>query len=402
MKWITAALLITFASAAGAQSLAPRSLFIDDRGTQLFDTEAGEGGIRAGSFDVRAAAGIAFGYDTNVYATPGSELEQALATGEALVRATNHSATRDITALGFVRARRFEDARDQDATEFGALGSYDGWVGPQDRLTTSFSAERNFESRTEIETPTELAVSLFDDLRASFAHAHVFNRFSVDSRLDARRAQYDAVSQEFRDRNQYRGELRGAYQLRAGTSWVVSAYYNRDDFDDPGVLALSADTLGGLMGMRFEVNDLLDFELGAGYFERRYDVDAEPLTGVSLRAALDWQPTRLTTVRAQALRSDAPTRIDGAFAKIRNEARLTLEHEYSRTLLFTAGARYIEDDFDTINRTDRAWLAELGMNWSFGRHSVLRFTYDYAARDHATPERSFERHVASLAYIGRL
>jgi hypothetical protein len=402
MQWIAAALLFVFAGTAGAQSLAPRSLFIDDRGAQLFDTEAGEGGIRAGGFEVRAAAGIAFGYDTNVYATPGGEREEALATGEALLRAVNHSATRDITALGFVRARRFEDARDQDATEFGVLGDYDGWVGPQDRLTTAFSAERNIESRTDIETPTELAVSLFDDLRASFAHAHVFNRFSVDSRLDARRVQYENSSQEFRDRNQYRGELRGAYQLRAGTSWVVSGYYNRDDFDDPGVLALSADTLGGLTGMRFEVNDLLDLELGAGYFERRYDADTEPLTGVSFRAALDWEPTRLITVRAQALRSDAPTRIEGAAAKIRNEVRLALEHQYSRTLLFNAGARYIEDDFDTLARTDRAWLAEFGAAWSFGRHSVVRFTYDYAARDHATPERSFERHVASLAYIGRL
>lgn len=403
-KWAGSvfALALLFCGSAVAQSLAPRTMFVDDEGAELFDTEAGEGGIRAGSFDVRMAAGLSFGYDSNVYATPGNEVDASLATAEALLRAVNHSPTRDITALGFVRARRFENARDQDATAFGALGRYDGWLGPQDRLTTSFSAERNVESRADIETPTDLAVSLYDDMRASFAHAHIFNRFTFDSRLDARRVQYDDASQEFRDRNQYRGELRGAYQFRAGTAWVLSGYYNRDDFDDPGALSLSADTVGGLLGLRFDLSELLQLEVGGGYFERRYDDGLATLDGVSFRAALDWKPTGLTTIRAQALRSDAPTRIEGAAAKVRNEARFELAHEYSRTFLITAGARYVQDDFDTIDRRDRAWLANLGCDWSFGRHSVLRFSYDYAARDRATPDRSFERHVATLAYIGRL
>ena len=77
--------LLCVAGGVHAQSLAPRSLFIDDRGTELFDTEAGEGGIRAGGFDVRMAAGLSFGYDTNVYATPDAEDNEALTTGEAHV-----------------------------------------------------------------------------------------------------------------------------------------------------------------------------------------------------------------------------------------------------------------------------------------------------------------------------
>ena len=79
---------------AGAQSLAPKDLFVADQGAQLFDSEAGEGGTRAGAFDIRMAAGLSFGYDSNVYATDGDELGEALAIGEALVRARNRSATR--------------------------------------------------------------------------------------------------------------------------------------------------------------------------------------------------------------------------------------------------------------------------------------------------------------------
>ena len=183
---------------------------------------------------------------------------------------------------------------------------------------------------------------------------------------------------------------------------MVTGYFNRDEFDDPSAISLSADTAGGLLGLHFEVSDLLEFELGAGYFERSYDDLADPLDGFSFRGTLSWHPTRLTTVRAQVLRTDAPTRIEGAFAKVRNDALLQVTHEYSRNLVLHAGARFIADDFETIDRVDTSWLAELGATWAFGRHSVLRFSYDYGTRDHDDDSRSFDRHVASLAYIMRL
>jgi hypothetical protein len=150
---------LLLAAAAQAQSLAPRALFIDDRGAELFDTEGAEGGIRAGSFDVRAAAGVAYGMDSNVYAVPDGAEAQGMATGEAMVRAVSESLTRDILGMAFVRARRFEDARDQDSTEFGALAHYDGWLDPQNRLIAGFSAEHGIESRNDIETPTTVALS---------------------------------------------------------------------------------------------------------------------------------------------------------------------------------------------------------------------------------------------------
>lgn len=390
------------AAAAHGQSLAPRALFIDDRGAELFDTEGAEGGIRSGGFEVRAAAGLAFGMDSNVYALPESGDAQSVATGEAMVRAINKSTTREILGLAFVRARRFEEASDQDATEFGALARYDGWIGSQDRLIAGFSAEHGIESRNDIETPTTLALSPYDNLRLGLTHAHLFNSFALESRLDARRLQYDAASQEYRDRFQYRAELRGAYQLRSDLSWVVTGYYNRDEFDDPSPNTLSAGTAGALLGLHFDVSELLELELGAGYFERSYDDLDAPLEGISLRGTLSWHPTRLTSVRAQVLRTDAPTHIEGAFGKVRNDALLRVTHEYSRNLVLHAGARFIADDFETIDRIDTSWLAELGATWAFGRHSVLRVAYDYGNRNHYDAARSFDRHVGSVAYIMRL
>jgi hypothetical protein len=368
----------------------------------LFDTEGAEGGIRAGSFDVRAAAGLSFGLDSNVYAVPEPADTDRVATGEALVRAVNESPTRDLLGMAFVRARRFEDARDQDATEFGALARYDGWINAKNRLIAGLSAEHGIESRNDIETPTTVALSPYDELRSGITHTHVLNRFALDTRLEAHRLQYDSAGQQNRDRSQYRAELRGAYQLRSNLSWVVTGYFNRDDFDDPSEFTLSADTAGGLLGLHFDLSELVEFELGAGYFERSYDGLADPLDGISFRGSMSWHPTRLTTVRAQVLRTDAPTHIEGAYAKVRNDALMQITHEYSRNLVLHAGMRFIADDFEIVDRVDTSWLAELGATWAFGRHSVLRFSYDYGTRDHDDAQRSFDRHIASLAYIMRL
>ena len=46
-------------------------------------------------------------------------------------------------------------------------------------------------------------------------------------------------------------------------------------------------------------------------------------------------------------------------------------------------------------------LAELGASWQLGRHSVLRFTYDYGSRDTETA-RGFLRHIVNVSFIGRL
>jgi hypothetical protein len=395
-------LLAAASSASVAQSLAPRSPLDHNNGEDVLGPDENYVGTRVGGFDVRAAAGLSLGYDSNVYAQDSNPEAQAMSVGEALFRADNESARREVFGTAFVRARRFADVDDQDTTEFGAAGGLDAWIGAQDRLTAAFSAERNYESRTEIETPTNIPVSLYNDYRAQVELAHSFNRFSLESELSAVRNEYESAGQDFRNRTLSRGELRGAYQLRGDLAWVVTGYFNRDDYDESSELTSSADTAGALVGLRGEVSDILEFEIGGGYFERRFENSIAELRGVAVRGSLAWHPTRLTSVRAQIQRSDEPTQIAGAFGKIRTDGMVQIGHEYTRNLRFYAGVRLVFEDFETIDRVDRLYLAELGMNYSMGRHSVLRFTYDYGSRENGTSERDFVRHVATLSFIGRL
>ena len=273
-------------------------------------------------------------------------------------------------------------------------------LSSRDTFEFSLDGQRRFERRIEIETPTDIPVSLYDDLSVDLRQAHAFNRLSMRLQLAGRRLQYEDASQQYRDHTLSGGELRAAYELASSLSWFASAYFKRDEFDEPSPRVASADTKGALLGV-LVANDIVDLEFGAGYFERRFADGGDMLDGLALRGAMSWRPTRLTTLRAEISRSDEPSQVSGSFGKIRNELVLSLAHDYSRTLSLFAGGRVVIDEFESTRSNDTLYLAELGASWQLGRYSVLRFTYDYGSRD-TESARGFLRHIVNLSFIGRL
>lgn len=393
---VTVAILL--AAPCGAIDLEPGGFAESHR--LIFDRETEEHGVRAGPFDFRAAAAVSLGYDSNADAIAEPDVGESLATGQLLLCADNRSARHEFYAQAFASAYRYSESREFDSTEAGAEANLVSLLAPRDTLELSLDAQRRFERRVELETPTDIPVSLYDDLRASLRESHSFNRLSSRITLESQRLQYDDASQQYRDHTLYGGELRAAYELTSDLSWFASAYFKRDEFDEPSPTVASADTTGALLGVLI-ANDIVDLEFGAGYFERRFDDGGDMVDGVALRGALSWRPTRLTTLRAEVSRSDEPTQIPGAFGKIRNEALLRVNHDYSRSLMLFAGARLIIDEFESLDSDDTLYLAELGASWQMGRRSLLTFTYDYGSRDTQSP-RGFQRHIANLSFIGRL
>jgi hypothetical protein len=275
-------------------------------------------------------------------------------------------------------------------------------AGLRDQLEFELTAENRFERRGEIETPTDVSVSHYDDLHARLRHTHLFNRLSLGAGAESRRIAFGAASQTYRDRWQHRGELHAAYALRSGLSWTGNAWFNRDEYDATSAFTESADSVGGLLGLRLELRDVLELEFGAGWFERRFDSAAPALDGVALRGALRWQPTRLTRLRAQLSREDEPTAVPGSFGKVRNALEFSLAHDYSRRLSLVASARAAIDDFAAADRQDQIYAGELGAGWLLGRHSLLRLTAGVASRASDAPIDGFSRHYLSLTFTGRL
>jgi hypothetical protein len=372
------------------------------RADELLEAPDGSAGLRAGGFELRAAAGMSFAYDTNVFAVDTPRSAAPLAVGEILLRADNDAPRRRLGLDAFVRTRQYDGHDELDATEFGAASAFDWQPEARNSLRLSAGAQRRVEARTDIETPTDIPVSLYDDLALQATGEHDFNRLALSLELDSRRETYLQDSQAYRDLEQLDLQMRAAWQLRGNLAWTLTGYYDRDDFDEPSPYTESARTRGALLGVDFTKPEIFELQFAAGYFARHFAAGSQPVDGLALRGSLAWYPTRLTRLRAELQRTDEPTQIPGAFSKVRSDLSVELGHEYARNLGLFAGARLVVDDFASLGRTDRLYQGELGVSYAAGRHALLRAGWRYAARAESTPERDFVRHLFNLSFVGRL
>ena len=398
---VLAVVLTSPLSHVAAQAIGERAVLDVDNAQDTPGFKDEQAGVRAGAFQLLPSAAVSVAYDSNLFAAPGEREEQAVSIVEAMLRAASTPGDLDLRGGTFLRARRFMDAGDQDTTEFGASGDLRAQLGPQDEFTGRLLAERRAESRTEIETPHFGEPSLYHEFRGDLAYTHTFSRFALRARASGRRLDYEDTSQSFRDQWSHRAELRGAYAVHSGLSLIATGYYDRDVFSTASTLVASAKTTGALIGARLRVPDVADLELSAGHFQRTFERQLGEISGVSLRGAVTWYPTRLLTVRADLLREDEPTRLLGAFGKIRTNGSLELDHEYSRRLSLYARGRMIVDDFESIHRTDKTYFAEVGAAFLLTRRYMLSFEYDYATRSSGADSESFVRHLMDVSFIGR-
>jgi hypothetical protein len=368
-----------------------------------YDFDDDRTGIRAGPFEVLPSATAAVAYDSNVLASPAPRRQSAVSIDQALLHLTNEpGGIWDLDSEGFVRARRFTDASDQNTTEYGGSVAIDGAVSARDELTASVLAQRRFEARTDIETPNIRQISLYNELQGNLKAAHTYNRLQMQYTVLARQLNYADASQRYRDRSFYEGLVSAAYELPGGSSLIATAYYSRDEYRFVTPLVAGGATAGARVGAHTSIPEIAEFELSAGYFRREFSQHLGEISGLTVVGSAVWYLTRLTTVRADLSREDQPTRIPGAYGKVRTDGLLELGHAYSRDLNIYVRGRVIVDDFETIRRTDTTYLGEIGAFYELSRQLVLGIEYDYSDRSSAVTTGRFLQHLVSVSLIGRL
>ena len=360
-------------------------------------------GIRAGPLELMPAAAVTAAYDSNVLASPSQRRQSALSISQALLQVTNEpGGLWDFDGEAYARARRFTQASDQNTTEYGASGSVSGEASTRDELTATFLAQHRFEARTDVETPLIREVSQYDERLANVSYAHTYDRLEVRYGAGAESLEYEDASQKYRDRSLYQGSVNASYELPSGLALLGTAYYNEDNYRFQSPAVTGGHTAGARAGAQASVPEVVDFQLSAGYFRRNMDRDLGELSGLTVLGSVVFYPTRLTTIRADVSRSDYPTRIPGAYSKVRTDRLLEIGHAYSRSLNLYARARVVVDDFSTVNRTDKTYLGEIGGFYEISRWLVLGVEYDYSERSSAVTSVGFVQSLVSVSLIGRL
>jgi hypothetical protein len=119
-----------------------------------------------------------------------------------------------------------------------------------------------------------------------------------------------------------------------------------------------------------------------------------------VEAEVGWSPTGLTTVSATVSRETGDAAREGTSGLVYSAARLTIDHEYLRDLIFKASIGLQKAEFFQ-GGSQIGTTAEIGVTWVMNRSARVSFTYDQTDVHGSTsatagPVTAYSRGVALL------
>jgi hypothetical protein len=340
-------------------------------------------GIREGAFRFLPSLDDSFGYTSNALPGPNRRGSWEVVTAPAL--AIESGWTSD--AFGAVisgRDTRYVSLPSQDRTDatVSAGGRID--IGG-DKLTLAAAHVAAHEDRGELDTIASdrpIAFQL-DDVRASYQF--VDGPWSITPSVQATNWTYDGTtvmgvptSQAYRDRLVLQGGVTVDYELAPLRSlvFVVRAVGQNYTRTPPGQPSPNSNSYQVLAGLDYSDDPVWRWRALVGGEVRQF---ASPLyqrqNTLIAEAAVGWSPSGLTTVTATIARDTEDAAQEGVSGLIYSTARLVIDHEYLRDLLFKASIGLLRADYFQGGH-QFGTTAGLGITWVINRNARLSFTYD--------------------------
>lgn len=340
-------------------------------------------GLREGAFEFMPRLDQGVGYSSNALPGPHRRGSWEVVTNPSL--AVGSIWSRDAFGAMFsVQDTRYLALPGQDRTDgtISAGGRID--IG-DDKLTVAAAHVAQHEDRGQIGTLASdrpIAFQL-DDVRASYAIAD--GRWSIVPSVEATHWTYTGTTilgvpttQSYRDRVVVQGGVTVHYEFAPLRSvvFVVRALGQDYTRTPAGQTSANSGSYQVLAGIDYDENSIWRWRLLVGGEARRFvNPRYRQQNTLIAEAGVGWSPTSMTTVNATISRDTQDAAQEGVSGLVYSAARLTIDHEYLRDLLFRASIGLQKADFFQGGH-QTGTTAGLGVTWVLNRNARLSFTYD--------------------------
>jgi hypothetical protein len=340
-------------------------------------------GVREGAFEFLPQLDESVGYTSKALPGPYRRGSWQVGTAPALALASGWS--RDsFGALFSVHDTRYLSLPSQDRTDATAAlaGRLD--VG-DDKLTLATAHLIEHEDRSELGTIASDRPIAFqiDDLRASYAMTR--GQWSIEPSAQVSNWTYDGTtilgapaSQAYRDRVVVQGGATVQYELAPLRTVVLVARAIGQDYTQTptGQVSPNSTSYQTLIGLDYGDDPVWRWRLLVGgeareFASKRY----RSQNTLIAEAGVGWSPSGMTTVNATVSRETGDAEQEGVSGLVYTTARLTIDHEYLRDLLFRASLGLQRADFFQ-GGYQVGTTAGLGVTWVMNRSARLSFTFD--------------------------
>lgn len=390
------------------QETGPEAAKPGDSDSERMDNAFQPKGFELGSFLLLPKIETDAIYSSNLFATEHDAKSEYVAIVRPEFRLRSRFATHAVNVFGNLEVKRHRRYKSDDTVDgrLVADGRYD--LSSTDELTAQTDFTYRNEDRGSPDAvggaePTPTAA-----YTAKLAGKHKFGRFTFKPEVEVARRTFEDVdtsgggriNNSDRNRVEIEGQVTGSYEMFPGYAWVVAASANSrrydDRLDDQGYDRSSrgwrVDT-----GVGLDLTDLVRGDLLVGYLSQNYnDARLSDPSGFSVRATLNWTPTKLTLVVPALERSVQETTLANASAIVRTSASVLVRHEYARNVLLTGNLSYSYDKFEGSTRADSTYEARARATYAFTPEVHLGGEARYKVRDSNAQNSSYDQTVIGL------
>lgn len=388
-------LAIASAVALAVSVTAPAFAQTDSRTTTVNDRprpELDALGGKAGGFTIYPSVEIDETYNDNIFAAESGEIDDFVTTFRPTLRIVSDWNQHHLGFTGSADIVRYweNDAEDHETADLKMDGRID--IRRDTNVTAAARYEKGSEERGSVDDAGGITPTEFDVVSLNAGIFNRWNRVSLSADGSIRQRDFDdvrttaaTVNNDDRDRDEYRLDVRGGYEIQeeyeAYAQVILTSVGYDDAFDDTG---LNRDSEGYEIraGARIDITGILFGDVFVGYLNRDYE--AATLASVdTIVGGLDltWNVTPLTTITGGFSREVAETTLTAASGSLSTEYRLSVDHELLRNLILSARAAMSTEEFEGVIREDDYLKLGFGAKYILNRNLSLVLDYDYAERD---------------------
>ena len=333
----------------------------DQLGDTVLSREAArlrEGGIKAGSFTIMPDASIMVTVDDNILADSDNPITDGIVTLRPAIAIESDWSRHALDISGNIQNITYLENSSENATEFNLLASGRIDVSRQTRISLSADYNQQAERRGDLGSFQAAAErARFSALGGSVRLNQSLGRVALQAEGRYREWSYDDVpltsgailDQSFRDFQVTSGSLQVGVNVSPITQIFsrFTAESRRYDlrpgdagFDPLTFVDRSADSLRLEVGLQRQLTELLTATVRLGYLDFSYpDPKVRDFKVFAYFATVRWNPTPLTTISLASERSVDETVSPTTAGNLRDELRLSVDHELLRQLILTGRVR---------------------------------------------------------------
>ncbi|WP_291321970.1 outer membrane beta-barrel protein [Desulfonatronospira sp.] len=400
-KYIIPALLILFMFSGTA--LAQRGVPIHEKPRPDYDPL----GIRAGAFTIKPALTLGLEYSDNIYATKRDKESDMITTVAPEIDISSNWIRHFLGLDAGLESGFYASESDENYL--------DGHIflrGRMDILRESFLLARaGFQQLHEQRGVGEFSYqwdepSVYQQTTGDLSYYQGMGRLSFSTggkftRRDFKRVDLrsgDSLNQDFRDYNTYQLQARLAYELNPDVQPFISARYEWRRYDKSWVKR-DSDGYRIDIGTGFDLGGVTSGEVFVGYMKQYYDHRPD-ISGFWYGLSMLWQPTRLTSVEAEVMRSIKETTFPDSSGTRSVDAEVRLDHELLRNLLVGAFFDYTRDSYQGVNVKDNYYTLGPRVTYLWNRNLRAEAKYAYRTKDSNRSHREFTENKFLVSITG--